>query len=145
MTAAPSAYSEFWQGTSVKEARRGNSGFWASRAVLNIAQIQFATILPVLQEQQRAWEGRGRALQASLDAQAQANADVDPTEASLAFAAEAVGAWWDLADDLLFGFNDGYYNRWTADGTFESSSIGYPGEWMAEVGYANGPPPTAAP
>ena len=95
MTAAPAEYSEAWQGTSVQEARLENSGFWASRAVLNIAQIQFATILPVLQAAQRTWEAKGRALQASLDA------DADPTAASLAFATEAVGAWWDLADDLV--------------------------------------------
>ena len=159
LRAAPE-YSTAWQGDGPAAQRRANGGFWASRAVLNLAQLRFDRALPVVQAAQAAWEREGIAVQARAGAAfLAATAGTGPaagalealTAAHLAHAASAVRAWWELSDELLFAFSDGYFNRWEPSDndttgsapSFVSSTIGYPSWWLEQVGYQNGPPPVS--
>eukprot|EP00051_Salpingoeca_urceolata_P021543 m.339376 g.339376 ORF g.339376 m.339376 type:complete len:673 (+) comp19817_c0_seq7:253-2271(+) len=55
--------------------------------------------------------------------------------------AEAVVArWWQLSDELLLRYADGYCNG-CAD---HPRDLGYPAWWLRAVGYQQGPPPPAA-
>ena len=47
-----------------------------------------------------------------------------------------VASWWELFDQLLFKYADGWNNVPTL-----GQGIGYPAWWLEKVGYKNGPPP----
>lgn len=47
-------------------------------------------------------------------------------------------AWWQLADDLMLRYADGYCHDCAA----EPYHLGYPAWWLRAVNYTNGPPPS---
>ena len=141
---APPEYTDGWQGSSpVGQQRTENGGFWASRAVLNVAQLRFETAIPIVRKLQQLLEERGLAVQAAAD-QAwldmtsattksntspgalrgvgtpgasdhaiTANATQALTAAYLAHTTATVRAWWQLSDELLFALADGFLNIWS--------------------------------
>ena len=148
---APPEYTDGWQGSSpVAQQRADNGGFWASRAVLNTAQLRFDVAIPIVRAQQQLLEERGLAVQAAADQAwldafnaapatpsalrgpatagnhlVTANATQALTAAYLAHATAAVRAWWQLSDELLFTLADGFLNTWStpsANGAKEKSS-----------------------
>jgi dipeptidase len=150
--AAPPEYTDGWQGSApLAQQRATNGGFWASRAVLNVAQLRFDVAMPRVRAQQLHFEQQGLVVQAAADrawlaavataaaadargaaAADNANATLALTAAYLAHATLAVQAWWQLSDELLFALADGYLNAWSAGSPSPAAAAGG-GAWAAPV------------
>ncbi|EDQ88830.1 uncharacterized protein MONBRDRAFT_25939 [Monosiga brevicollis MX1] len=132
-----------------RQARAGKlnrtSAFWAFRYVENLANLRFDAMIQDINAQQRTYEAEGVALRAQLVAAAQAgHVDVaNLTTASLALTQRVVAKWWELADDLMVKYADGWVtvNLGPVDA---AAPPGYPAWWLKQVGYPEGPPPVDA-
>ena len=92
---------------------------------------------------------RERAHQAALQAVAAAERS-DGSGAALtpifsAHAAQVLSGMWELADELMFKYADGFVNEVMPDTTVKVSTQPYPDWWLKDVGYQNGPPPVPKP
>jgi len=113
---------------------------WACRKIGSICQIRFDRMHKIVEEKQHQFENKGVGLVALAaakfmqtgDSQAMSNAFQD-------HALDALGAWQDLADELLFHFADNTDIPSLTD--THDTSLGYPDSWLQKVGYAPGPPP----
>jgi len=117
------------------------SAFWAFRYVENLANLRFTPMLADINRRQSQWETKGAALREQAIATFQTDHNATHLTASLVAHADAVLAdWWQLADELMVKFADGYVT--TNMGPVDVSvSPGYPAWWLKEVGYQSGPPP----
>ena len=140
MTVLPVGYTN----TTVSQLDRGVSAWQGFRFVFNIAQLKFKFMILDIAEMQRAAENRSLALQAVLDKEYIDN----PTAATLdniqaqysANAEQVVRDWWNLADELVMFYADGYCNGCGR----APRHMGYPAWWLTAVNYSDGPrTPTA--
>lgn len=109
------------------------SAYWAFRYVFNVAKIKYSYAMKDVQALQTQLEQEGLELVARLDAEADRLTAVDVEAAMASHAAKVVESFWQLADNLIQNYSDG----WLKDG----SVPGYPEWWLKAVGYQNGPPP----
>jgi len=118
------------------------SQFWASRYVLNIANLRYDYMSTDIAAAQDQWEREGQRVQAKVDAMvvqanmSQANATKIITDNYFAHAQKVLNAWWALVDQLMFKYADGWINE-----PVLGAAMGYPAWWLNDVGYADGPPP----
>lgn len=86
---------------------------------------------------QKEWETKLEAFRAETDKQFVAGSldRIALTERYQAAADELVAGWWQLADDLMFKYADGFVNVPGMIG----QSVGYPSWWLEQVGYSRGP------
>ena len=115
---------------SMKQMDRA-SAFWAFRFVKQLSLGHFNLCLPLLRARQLKWEEKGEAIVRGRREGA-AHALLD------ALAADAVADWWQLADELVVRFGDGWEWEWGEDAggaAREPRSLRYDAEWLGQVGY----------
>lgn len=116
-----------------------NCAWWAFNFIGNYAQLNWNAMYPVIRERKFEIEDALFAEQAEVDAKALElyNAgDVDGAKAYLTeYVCETLNevndAWWAFAWELVGTYYDGI--QINEDGS--STTIGYPTEWLIEVGY----------
>lgn len=104
---------------------------WATRKVMDICQIRWDRMHPLVEEAQRKSEEAGESLMARL--RSASTTEEVLNHAIDAHAESTLQAWHELAMKLIFNFTDNSDMK-----TMEPLS--YPSEWLKGVGYKDGPP-----
>jgi len=115
-----------------------STAFWAHRAVLNIATIKFNYAIQDVKALQQQYEKEAQKMVDSL-IQRYISKQIPfskVTDEMTKFAQSVVRRWWQLADELIFKYADGFINEPGNIG----QSPGYPAWWLSAVDYQNGPP-----
>lgn len=107
------------------------SAWWAFNFVSNFADLKYSYIIKDIQAEQKRFEGQFFAEQAAvektaleLDKQNPAKARAYLTQYAGDTASNVVKRWWELGDELVYTYNDGYLN---------GKNVGYPTEWLEKV------------
>jgi dipeptidase len=110
------------------------AAYWAFRVVKHTAQgLVWSRCLGLIAQRQRLWEGQAAAI---IDG---ALSPVDTAAAADALAAEVVADWWQLNDEMLLRFGDGWEYEWREDGESLSRPLAYPATWLKTVGFFRTP------
>ena len=116
--------------------------FWAVRYIANLAKLKHTFMIKEINAFQTKMHEAGLKLVGDNSTRAAGNSnDDDPTAELSIFAEQVVHSLWDLYDNLMFRYADGYINEVKPDGTFSVTGVSYPDWWLKAVGYENGPPP----
>lgn len=115
-----------------------DSAWWAFNFVNNYANLNWNAMYPLIREQKAAYESKFFADQESVEAQALELYNSDPASA-VKFLTDYTNnamntveeGWWSLAGQLVGHFYDGM--QINEDGS--STNLGYPTEWLSEVGF----------
>lgn len=112
-----------------------DSAWWAFNFVEDWSNLAFSYMIEDIRAMQQKFEGEFFAMQDAIEGAALTLYNTDPalcTTFLTNYTADAVNrvvsAWWDLADDLVAKYTDGYSN-------YSSGSKGYPAEWLEAVGF----------
>ena len=144
MPKSPDSIQYGWQGSY-----NLSSLFWANRNVANLIQKSFSKMVRDVRAAQHEIEALGESL-VSFDSYRLDRSDAVVVDAAVerqvsdtlnAHVDFVLKSTTELLHVLQFKYADGFENTWTADGHFQSATIGYPGWWLSAVGYQNGPPP----
>ncbi|MCG8638082.1 MAG: C69 family dipeptidase, partial [Desulfobacterales bacterium] len=110
-----------------------NSAWWAFDFVSNWADLKYSYMIQDIQAVQQEFENEFFAMQPAVETAASQLYKRSPelavkylTDYSNTAAKNVVERWWQLADELIYKYNDGYVN---------GKSVGYPTEWLEEVGF----------
>jgi dipeptidase len=127
------------------------SAYHAHRYVSNIAEFRYSYAIQDINDAQKSLEGTALSIQKHLDdLTLQGREDEDTlirviTEAYTQHATNVVRTFWELADEIVFKYSDGFiYSASNPDGSVVRSSPGYSLDWLKAVGYENGPPPVTS-
>lgn len=108
--------------------------WWAFNFVSNWADLKYSYMIEDIKEVQEEIEGNFFAMQPAVEMAALELYKKDPalavkflTNYSNDAANRAVDAWWELADDLVAKYDDGYIGA--------SDQVGYPTWWLEEVDF----------
>lgn len=108
--------------------------WWAFNFVSNWADLKYSYMIEDIKEVQEEIEGDFFAMQPAVEMAALELYKKDPalavkflTNYSNDAANRAVDAWWELADDLVAKYDDGYIGA--------SDQVGYPTWWLEEVDF----------
>lgn len=104
---------------------------WATRKVMDVCQIRWDRMHPLVEAAQRKAEEEGEALVARLRASATDGSSLN--EAVESHAERVLLAWHQLAMEMVFNFSDNTDMK-------SMTPLGYPDEWLNGAGYKNGPP-----
>jgi len=104
------------------------SAYWAHRYIANLVKMKYSAAMNDVRALQSKLESKGEEIVFGL----QAAADADVNIAIGDHAEQVLQAFWDLSDELMARYSDG----WAQDG----SAPGYPDWWLKAVGYQDGPP-----
>lgn len=126
-TAVPSAYK-----IADPNALSRDSAYWAHRYVFNIAKIRYDRAINDVRKVQAALEAEGVAMVLRLDNTSGAVGAAEFDRASDELAANIMKTYWELPDQLVFKYADGFLN--------DGKPLGYPDWWLKQVGYERGPP-----
>lgn len=115
--------------------------WWAFNLVNNYANLNWDAMYPVIRERKAEIEAEYFAEQADIDAQAMALYNAGDLDGAKALVTEYVNNnlnelntdWWNFAWELLGHYYDGMMIN--EDGT--STTLGYPTEWLEEVGFGS--------
>ncbi len=118
-----------------------SSAWWAFDFVSNWADLKYSYMIEDIKAMQEKYEGKFFSMQPVIDKAAREiydnygaeKAEDFVTEYSYNNAQKVVDAWWEFADQMIYKYNDGYINY--EDGV---ESVGYPTEWLEEVGFGEG-------
>ena len=113
--------------------------WWAFNLVNNYANLNWNAMYPVIRERKAAIEAEDFAEQADIDAQAMALYEGGDLEGAKALVTEYVynnmtelnETWWNFAWELL----GHYYDGMMLDAEGNSTTLGYPTEWLEAVGF----------
>ena len=113
--------------------------WWAFNLVNNYANLNWNAMYPVIRERKAAIEAEYFAEQADIDAQAMALYEAGDLEGAKALVTEYVynnmtelnETWWNFAWELL----GHYYDGMMLDAEGNSTTLGYPTEWLEAVGF----------
>lgn len=108
---------------------------WAIRKIGSICQLRFDKMHPIVEEHQHLLEGSGAAL---VERAAKGQQKSTLSEAFEEFAETSLKKWHDLAEELLFRFDEN--TDILQHTSVHDASLGYPDAWLTEVGFKNGPP-----
>ncbi|MGB4337934.1 MAG: C69 family dipeptidase [Bacillota bacterium] len=107
--------------------------WWAFNYVSNIADLKYSYMIEDIKALYTKFETEALAMQPAVEQAALDLYKVDPdlamaflTNYTNAHAQKVVDAWWKLADDLMVKYQDGYVDLKT---------VGYPDEWLMDVGF----------
>lgn len=110
-----------------------DSAWWAFDYVANLADLKFSYMIQDINAVQNEFEGEFFAMQPAVEEAAKKMYYKNPdlaikylTEYSNNAATKVVDRWWDLADELIYKYNDGYV---------DNKSVGYPTWWLEAVDY----------
>lgn len=111
---------------------------WAVRSGLNYAYSRFNKMLPELRKYQDELEMEASDLVQGWDEQYLQDRNVTKLyESQNAFLQTVPERWWENVFKLMYTFSDGFENR-PGNVGIEDDDI-YPGWWLKQVGYQNGP------
>jgi len=128
----PSAFSTGWGGEFSR-----NTSYWAFRSVNTLMDLKYSYALTTVQQAQALVETASKNMVTQLEHDFLRNHDAEYVAQHIYDNAQAtVKTWWQLSDQLLFMYADGYRNFPVA-----GEALGYPAWWLQQVGYENGPPP----
>ena len=112
-----------------------DSAWWAFNFVEDWSNLAFSYMIEDIRAVQQKFEGEFFAMQSAVEGAALELYERDPalavsylTNYTGDVVNRVVAAWWDLADDLVAKYTDGYSN-------YSSGSKGYPEEWLEAVGF----------
>jgi len=106
--------------------------YWRVKSVFNLMELKFSYMRrDVEAEQVRLEAAAETAVAAAAAAYGKTPSPAALTDALLAVAAKNAAAYRDLFDHLLWKY---------ADGWVYPNAVGYPDQWLVDVGYENGPP-----
>ena len=113
--------------------------WWAFNLVNNYANLNWDAMYPVIRERKAEIEAEYFAEQADIDAQAMALYEAGDLEGAKALVTEYVynnmtelnETWWNFAWELL----GHYYDGMMLDAEGNSTTLGYPTEWLEAVGF----------
>lgn len=112
-----------------------DSAWWAFNFVEDWSNLAFSYMIEDIRALQQKFEGEFFAMQSAVEGAALALYERDPalgisylTNYTGDAVNRVVSAWWDLADDLVAKYSDGYTD-------YSSGSKGYPEEWLEAVGF----------
>lgn len=115
------------------------SAWWAFNFVSNFADLKYSYMIEDIKKVSGAFETEAFALQPAVEKAALELYKTDPalavkylTNYSNDLADRVVRAYWELADQLIVKYQDGYVNLKT---------VGYPEEWLKAVGFGKIVPP----
>jgi len=115
--------------------------FWAHRYQSNIARMMYNHMIVDINALQADTHNASLKLQADLDATPAADlSSALVTARYLRNADNILQQVWDLNDQLMFKYADGWVNENTPAG-FTSNRVAYPDWWFQAVNYTGGPPP----
>ncbi len=120
----PEAYSN----NSFSGLNRSGDAFNAARFVHNVAQIKFKDAIQDIRAAQADAERRGRDVVREMDAMSRDDAGDAASQHAMATAKR----WWDLSDELVLKYADGYCNGCGS----EPRNEGYPAWWLRLVNYS---------
>merc|ERR1712048_1024819 len=105
---------------------------WAVRKVMDVCQIRWDKMHPVVEEAQLKTEQAGEELMSRLRAGGETDGST-LNEAIEAHAQKTLQVWHELAMSLIFNFSDNSDMK-------TLMPLSYPNEWLNESGYKDGPP-----
>ena len=113
--------------------------WWAFNLVNNYANLNWDAMYPVIRERKAEIEAEYFAEQADIDAQAMALYEAGDLEGAKALVTDYVynnmtelnETWWNFAWELL----GHYYDGMMLDAEGNSTTLGYPTEWLETVGF----------
>merc|ERR1711871_1356588 len=106
-----------------------SSSWWAHRYLANQARLYYQGYLADMRAAQTHWEEKGQALVDSAEGQgSNVITDMIATHAT-----QVMKAWWQLADELMCKYADGFLNH--------GEPYGYPNAYLKAVGFLDGPTP----
>lgn len=126
-----------------------STSFWAHRIVLNLAQVKFSYMIEDIRIVQESLETASEAIIADVSKKF-SDPSYNLSAQNISYITEllennadfARESYLKLFDNMLFKYNDGFFNYWDPKtGRFKASSLGYPVWWLDAVGYGEGPPP----
>lgn len=110
-----------------------SSAWWAFDFVSNLADLKFSYIIKDIQAEQSKLEKQFFSQQAEIDKKALALDKESPAKAKAFLTdyanniyVETTKRWWELGDEILYRYNDGYVN---------GKNVGYPTEWLESVDF----------
>ncbi|MFC2169863.1 dipeptidase [Acidobacteriota bacterium] len=113
------------------------SAWWAFDFVSNWSNLKFSYMLEDIKKAYTGFEKTFFENQAAIETEAKTLHEANPeacreflTKYSNETAQHVVDEWWALADKLIVKYNDGYINAGS-----QTTSPGYPQEWLDAVGY----------
>ncbi len=126
---------EAYENGHLREYDRNTAG-WAFNLMGNWADLKFSYMIEDMQAKQQEIENREFAFQPAIE-QAAVNLYKQSPELAKEFLTEyfvnnanaVVEEWWDFTEDMFAKYIDGYV---------DGKSVGYPDEWLMEVGYPDG-------
>ena len=132
-----------YQTAAVNKVGRGVSAWQASRFVFNVAQLKFKYMIKDIRNLQKVLENSSEILQQRID-RLYVNNDANLSKITSMYIQNAktcVEQWWDLSDNLILYYADGYCNYHTECMSKKfGTHLGYPSRWLAEqLDYINGP------
>ena len=115
--------------------------WWAFNFIGNYAQLNWDAMYPVIREKKAAIEAEYFAEQADVDAKALELYNTSGSDAARAYLTEYVNTnlnelndeWWAFAWQLVGTYYDGIHIE--EDGS--STTLGYPADWLEEVGFGS--------
>lgn len=120
-----------WTSNTMSDLNRGVSAYWAFKYLYNIVELKASYMILSVREKQQYWEETvSVALQRSLDQAYRMNSNITAVEESYKANADAVvRSFWQLSDELVMSYADGFCNG-CGQGAHH---IGYPTSWLDEV------------
>mmetsp|Transcript_120690 Transcript_120690/g.341273 ORF Transcript_120690/g.341273 Transcript_120690/m.341273 type:complete len:588 (-) Transcript_120690:143-1906(-) len=106
---------------------------WATRKVMDVSQIRWDRMHPIVEAAQRRVEGEGEELLARMRAVSNGAGMANINTACEEHAERVLETWHELAATMVFDYSD---NTEIDDG----QPLSYPDEWLDGVGYKDGPP-----
>merc|ERR1712086_399512 len=95
----------------------------------------YKDMIKYVQAEQEKFETKGLAMVQELTSSMPGKDSI--TADLTAHANSVISAWWELADDLMMKYADGFFQ----EGESLGEPLGYDTWWLKAVGYENGPPP----
>ena len=127
---------------SVKTVDRA-SAYWAFRYVKQLSLGHFSMSLPLIRARQKKWEEAGEKIVRQICTDWEKSSPEETTAALESLATHCVQDWWQLADELVLRYGDGWEWGWGNDAASAEPKeppapqpLSYDATWLDMVGYA---------
>jgi len=114
------------------------SAFWTFRYIHSLTRLRYSDLSRIVAKAQATWETKALELQKEIENEFAKGStySVDAlTNKYFKHTSDVLKAWWELADEMVFAYSDGFdYD------TSGAPALGYSSAWLKSVGYLDGPP-----
>jgi dipeptidase len=112
-----------------------NSAWWAFNFVANYATIKYSYMMKDICDKQKELEDATYEAVAEFEKEPGKKSNNDLTSFCKKIAKNVIDEWWKLSETLIVKYNDGCI---TSENEI-MQKVGYPEEWLEDVGYNKGP------